>query len=387
MKRVGLDIGSTTVKAAIIGENNELLFGRYQRHFSDIRKTVSDIISEVGNEIQGERVLIAVTGSGGISVSKWLGIPFVQEVAAGTDAIRALAPQTDVAIELGGEDAKITYLTGGLEQRMNGSCAGGTGAFIDQMAALLNTDASGLNELAKKHTTIYPIASRCGVFAKSDIQPLINEGAKKSDVAASVFQSVVNQTISGLACGKPIRGNVAFIGGPLHKLSELRQRFIETLNLQPENIIFPENANLFVAIGCALSEETCELDIDALVKSVSVLGDNQLREVERLAPLFKNEDELEQFRVRHAKSIIPTANINSHIGACYLGIDAGSTTTKAVLLNKDAEILYSHYAGNQGDPLKSVIGILKEIYGQLPDNAYIAKTCTTGYGEIGRAHV
>ncbi len=381
MKRVGLDIGSTTVKAAIIGENNELLFGRYQRHFSDIRKTVSDIISEVGNEIQGERVLIAVTGSGGISVSKWLGIPFVQEVAAGTDAIRALAPQTDVAIELGGEDAKITYLTGGLEQRMNGSCAGGTGAFIDQMAALLNTDASGLNELAKKHTTIYPIASRCGVFAKSDIQPLINEGAKKSDVAASVFQSVVNQTISGLACGKPIRGNVAFIGGPLHKLSELRQRFIETLNLLPENIIFPENANLFVAIGCALSEETCELDIDALVKSVSVLGDNQLREVERLAPLFKNEDELEQFRVRHAKSIIPTANINSHIGACYLGIDAGSTTTKAVLLNKDAEILYSHYAGNQGDPLKSVIGILKEIYGQLPDNAYIAKTCTTGYGE------
>lgn len=381
MKRVGLDIGSTTVKAAIVGENNELLFGRYQRHFSDIRKTVSDIISEVGNEIKGERVLIAVTGSGGISVSKWLGIPFVQEVAAGTDAIRALAPQTDVAIELGGEDAKITYLTGGLEQRMNGSCAGGTGAFIDQMAALLNTDAKGLNDLAKKHTTIYPIASRCGVFAKSDIQPLINEGAKKSDVAASVFQSVVNQTISGLACGKPIRGNVAFLGGPLHHLSELRQRFIETLNLQPENIIFPENAQLFVAIGCALSEETCELDIDALVQSVSVLGENQLREVERLAPLFKSEDELEQFRARHAKSIIPTADINSHSGACYLGIDAGSTTTKAVLLNKNAEILYSHYAGNQGDPLKSVIGILKEIYGQLPENAYIAKTCTTGYGE------
>ncbi len=381
MKRVGLDIGSTTVKAAIVGENNELLFGRYQRHYSDIRKTVADIIAEVGNEIKGERVMIAVTGSGGISVSKWLGIPFVQEVAAGTDAIKAFAPQTDVAIELGGEDAKITYLTGGLEQRMNGSCAGGTGAFIDQMAALLNTDASGLNELAKKHTTIYPIASRCGVFAKSDIQPLINEGAKKSDVAASVFQSVVNQTISGLACGKPIRGNVAFLGGPLHHLSELRQRFIETLNLQPENIIFPENANLFVAIGCALSEETCELDIDKLVQSVSVLGDNQLREVERLAPLFKNEDELADFHARHAKSIIPTADINFHSGACYLGIDAGSTTTKAVLLNKNAEILYSHYAGNQGDPLKSVIGILKEIYAQLPESAYIAKTCATGYGE------
>lgn len=381
MKRVGLDIGSTTVKAAIVGENNELLFGRYQRHFSDIRKTVSDIISEVGREIPGERVMIAVTGSGGISVSKWLGIPFVQEVAAGTDAIRTFAPQTDVAIELGGEDAKITYLTGGLEQRMNGSCAGGTGAFIDQMAALLNTDAKGLNELAKKHTTIYPIASRCGVFAKSDIQPLINEGAKKSDVAASVFQSVVNQTISGLACGKPIRGNVAFLGGPLHHLSELRQRFIETLELKPENIIFPENANLFVAIGCALSEETCEIDIDELVKNVSALGENQLREVERLSPLFKDEAELEQFRERHRKSVIPTADINAHSGACYLGIDAGSTTTKAVLLNKNAEILYSHYAGNQGDPLKSVIGILKEIYEKLPENAYIAKTCTTGYGE------
>ncbi|MCM1164455.1 MAG: 2-hydroxyacyl-CoA dehydratase [Lachnospiraceae bacterium] len=381
MKRVGLDIGSTTVKAAIIDENNKLLFGRYQRHFSDIRKTVSDIVAEVGSEINGERVMIAVTGSGGISVSKWLGIPFVQEVAAGTEAIKALAPQTDVAIELGGEDAKITYLTGGLEQRMNGSCAGGTGAFIDQMAALLNTDASGLNELAKSHTTIYPIASRCGVFAKSDIQPLINEGAKKSDVAASVFQSVVNQTISGLACGKPIRGNVAFLGGPLHHLSELRQRFIETLNLQPENIIFPENANLFVAIGCALSEETCEIDIDELVRSVSVLGDNQLREVERLAPLFKNESDLEQFRARHAKAIIPTADINSQTGACYLGIDAGSTTTKAVLLNKNAEILYSHYDNNHGDPLKSVIGILKEIYSQLPENAYIAKSCTTGYGE------
>ena len=381
MKRVGLDIGSTTVKVAVLGENDELLFSRYQRHFSDIRKTVADIISEVSDSVSGDRVEIAVTGSGGISVSKWLEIPFVQEVAAGTTAIRALIPQTDVAIELGGEDAKITYLTGGLEQRMNGSCAGGTGAFIDQMAALLNTDASGLNELAKKYETIYPIASRCGVFAKSDIQPLINEGAKKSDVAASVFQSVVNQTISGLACGKPIRGNVAFLGGPLHHLSELRGRFIETLGLDDEHIVFPENAQLFVAIGCALSDEASEIDFGELLKKCQNLGENQLREVERLEPLFADEKALEEFRARHARAVIPTADISSHTGACYLGIDAGSTTTKAVLLDKDARILYSHYAGNQGDPLKSVIGILKEIYGQLPEGAYIAKACATGYGE------
>lgn len=381
MKRVGLDIGSTTVKAAVLDEGNKILFSRYQRHFSDIRKTVADIVTEVSESVSGERVLIAVTGSGGISVSKWLGIPFVQEVAAGTTAIKELIPNTDVAIELGGEDAKITYLTGGLEQRMNGSCAGGTGAFIDQMAALLNTDASGLNELAKNHTTIYPIASRCGVFAKSDIQPLINEGAKKSDVAASVFQSVVNQTISGLACGKPIRGYVAFLGGPLHHLSELRQRFIETLNLDEEHTVFPENARLFVAIGCALSEEVTEVEFDELMEKCKNLGGNQLREVERLEPLFKNEEELSEFRTRHARDIIPVADIAAHKGACYLGIDAGSTTTKAVLLNKKAEILYSHYAGNMGDPLKSVIAILKEIYGLLPEGAYIAKACTTGYGE------
>ncbi len=381
MKRVGLDIGSTTVKAAVLGEDGELLYNQYRRHFSDIRKTVCDIISEVGETLKGERVLIAVTGSGGISVSKWLGIPFVQEVAAGTNAIRELIPETDVAIELGGEDAKITYLTGGLEQRMNGSCAGGTGAFIDQMAALLNTDIGGLNELSKEHTTIYPIASRCGVFAKSDIQPLLNDGAKRSDVAASVFQSVVNQTISGLACGKPIRGNVAFLGGPLHYLSELRQRFIETLGLTPEHIIFPENANLFVAMGCALSDETAEADIDELVKRSSALGGSQLREVERLAPLFTDEKELLAFRERHAKAIIPTADIAKHRGACYLGVDAGSTTTKAVLLNKNAEIIYSYYSGNGGDPLKSVIGILRDIYSKLPEGAYIAKACATGYGE------
>ncbi len=381
MKRVGLDIGSTTVKVAVLGENDNLIYSQYKRHFSDIRKTVSDIISEVGKQLTGENVDVAVTGSGGISVSKWLGIPFVQEVAAGTNAIKKLIPRTDVAIELGGEDAKITYLTGGLEQRMNGSCAGGTGAFIDQMAALLNTDITGLNELAKEHETIYPIASRCGVFAKSDIQPLLNDGAKRSDVAASVFQSVVNQTISGLACGKPIRGNVAFLGGPLHYLSELRQRFIETLDLKPEQVIFPENANLFVAMGCALSDECAECGADELVRKAGNLSENELHEVARLDPLFKNEKELEEFNKRHSQSVIPVSDIGGYKGACYLGIDAGSTTTKAVLLNDKSEIIYSYYSGNGGDPLKSVIGILKEIYSVLPDGAYIAKACTTGYGE------
>ena len=381
MKRAGLDIGSTTVKAAVIGENDELLYSQYRRHFSDIRKTVFDIISELGEHFKGERMMIAVTGSGGISVSKWLGIPFVQEVAAGTNAIKKLIPRTDVAIELGGEDAKITYLTGGLEQRMNGSCAGGTGAFIDQMAALLNTDIGGLNELAKEHTTIYPIASRCGVFAKSDIQPLLNDGAKRSDVAASVFQSVVNQTISGLACGKPIRGNVAFLGGPLHYLSELRARFIETLNLKDDQIIFPENANLFVAMGCAFSDETAEADLDELVKKAGSLGTADMREVERLAPLFKDAAELEAFKARHAKAVIPTADIAKHKGACYLGVDAGSTTTKLALIDEDGALLWSFYANNQGSPVQTAMHAMRLLGEQLPPGAEIARSCSTGYGE------
>ena len=258
MFHIGLDVGSTTVKIVILDENGEIVHKKYQRHYSDIKKTLAEVLSEGIDKIGEGGATVAVTGSGGINVAKWLDIPFVQEVTAGAVAIEKLIPQTDVAIELGGEDAKITYLKGGIEQRMNGTCAGGTGAFIDQMAALLNTDITGLNELAKKAETIYPIASRCGVFAKSDIQPLLNDGAKKSDVAASVFQSVVNQTISGLACGKPIRGKVAFLGGPLHYLSELRKRFIVTLNLKDDEIIFPDDANLFVATGAALSDETAE---------------------------------------------------------------------------------------------------------------------------------
>ncbi len=381
MLHIGLDVGSTTVKIAVLDGENQLQYKKYQRHYSDIKKTLAEVLGEGLDKTGADEFTIAVTGSGGISAAKWLDIPFVQEVSAGTTAIQTLIPETDVAIELGGEDAKITYLRGGIEQRMNGSCAGGTGAFIDQMAALLNTDIGGLNELAKDYETIYPIASRCGVFAKSDIQPLLNDGAKKSDVAASIFQSVVNQTISGLACGKPIRGKVAFLGGPLHYLSELRARFIETLNLSDEDVIFPPDANLFVAAGAALSENRAVVRAEELRKKIAALGSVTVHEVERLAPLFRDEADKNAFLERHNRCVIPTGELSAYQGKCYLGIDAGSTTTKACLIGENAEILYSHYNNNLGDPLKSVIGILKEIYALLPEGAVIAKATATGYGE------
>ncbi len=381
MLHIGLDVGSTTVKIAVLDDNNNAVYKNYQRHYSDIKKTIAEVLGGCLDTVADKTATVAVTGSGGISVSNWLGIPFVQEVSAGTNAIEKFIPQTDVAIELGGEDAKITYLTGGIEQRMNGTCAGGTGAFIDQMAALLNTDITGLNELAKDYTTIYPIASRCGVFAKSDIQPLLNDGARKSDVAASIFQSVVNQTISGLACGKPIRGHVAFLGGPLHYLSELRKRFIETLELDDEHIVFPPDANLFVAMGAALADNRGVIDTAELKNSLATLSTVEVHEVERLAPLFANEEEKKAFAERHAKAVIPVKDLSKHEGKCYLGVDAGSTTTKAVLIDENGEILYSHYGNNMGDPLKSVIGILKDIYSKLPEKAYIAKSTATGYGE------
>lgn len=381
MLHIGLDVGSTTVKIVILDDELKTVHKKYQRHYSDIKKTLAEVLLEGIDKINEDTATVAVTGSGGINVAKWLGIPFVQEVTAGAVAIEKLIPQTDVAIELGGEDAKITYLKGGIEQRMNGSCAGGTGAFIDQMSALLNTDITGLNELAKEAETIYPIASRCGVFAKSDIQPLLNDGAKKSDVAASVFQSVVNQTISGLACGKPIRGKVAFLGGPLHYLSELRKRFIVTLNLKDDEIIFPDDANLFVATGAALSDSRGEVSIAELKEHIAHLSQIETHEVERLAPLFKDREDKKAFMERHAKAKIGTADLASHKGKCYLGVDAGSTTTKACLINEKGEILYSYYNNNMGDPLKSVIGILKEIYSLMPKDAYIAKSTATGYGE------
>lgn len=376
MFRIGLDIGSTTIKTAVLDENDALVHSSYERHNSDVRATLYSVLKTLLKTY--DKFSITVTGSGGISISEWLGIPFVQEVIAGVEAVKRLIPETDVAIELGGEDAKITYLKDGVDQRMNGTCAGGTGAFIDQMAILLNTDASGLNELAKDATIIYPIASRCGVFAKSDIQPLINDGAKKSDIAASVFQSVVNQTISGLACGKPIRGNVAFLGGPLHFLSELGKRFIVTL--QPQKAIFPENSQVFNAIGAALKSEKIFTSAELLDKleKVKNVGDG---EVTRLDPLFESKDELTEFRLRHSKVSIPFADINLHSGAAFLGIDAGSTTTKVALIDADGGLLYSWYGSNSGDPLASVTDVVKQIYDLLPPDAYIGYGTITGYGE------
>jgi predicted CoA-substrate-specific enzyme activase len=378
---IGLDVGSTTIKTAVLDENNNLLFSLYQRHYSDIKKTLTDVLSEALKRF--DTFSIMVTGSGGIAVSRWLDIPFIQEVVAGVKAIEVFAPQTDVAIELGGEDAKITYFSNGnVEQRMNGTCAGGTGAFLDQMATLLNTEVGGLNDLAKQATTIYPIASRCGVFAKSDIQPLLNDGAPREDLAASVFQSVVNQTISGLACGMPIRGKVAFLGGPLHFLSELRERFIQTLKLKDDEIIVPDNSEIFNAIGAALSAPENSLRTKSQIEAkLKALADIEEPEILRLPPLFSSEEELLNFRKRHSRASVPLADIEEAQGPLFLGLDAGSTTTKAALIDSDYSIVYSWYGSNGGNPLKSVIKILKEIYSRLPDAAYIAYSCVTGYGE------
>ncbi len=374
--KIGLDVGSTTIKTAVLNEEGTLLYSSYDRHYSDIKSTIYSVLLRATDAY--DAFTLAVTGSGGISVSTWLDIPFIQEVMAGVEAIRKYVPQTDVAIELGGEDAKITYLTGGVEQRMNGTCAGGTGAFIDQMSSLIGTDAKGLNELAKKYKTIYPIASRCGVFAKSDIQPLINDGAQKEDIAASVFQSVVNQTISGLACGKPIKGHVAFLGGPLHFLSELGARFVDTLH--PEEAIFPENAEVFNAMGAALSS-TKKFTREEIRNGLERLKTLESREIQRLQPLFNTAEELKLFRERHSSKVIPSADIKTHVGPAFLGVDAGSTTTKAVLINKKGELLYSWYGSNAGDPLRTISGILGEIYSLLPVDAYIGYSCCTGYGE------
>ena len=387
--RVGLDVGSTTVKIVILDEKDNILYSKYQRHYSDIRKTIYDVLTEAFSKYEACEASVNVTGSGGMLVAKWLDLPFVQEVVASTEAVERLIPETSVVIELGGEDAKIIYLENPVEQRMNGTCAGGTGAFIDQMAILLKTDASGLNELAKKHTTIYPIAARCGVFAKTDIQPLLNEGAAKEDIAASVFQSVVNQTISGLACGRRITGNVAFLGGPLNYLSELRRRFIETLELRDEEVIFPVNSHLFVALGAAYASE-CRNRADGLRK-IYRLSDIRAKlpeiltvesdEIGRLQPLFQNDEELEAFRKRHSAAKAPRGDIREYQGNCYLGIDAGSTTTKAVVIGENDEILYSWYASNFGSPFHSALKILNDIYRLLPEHAKIAFSAVTGYGE------
>lgn len=380
---VGFDVGSTTVKIAVLDEGNRLVYQEYQRHFANIKETISAVIERAyENVLKDQSCTIHVTGSGGLLVSKWLKIPFVQEVIACTKTVEVLIPQTDVAIELGGEDAKITYFGSSIEQRMNGTCAGGTGAFIDQMAMLLMTDASGLDQLAEKATTIYPIAARCGVFAKTDIQPLLNEGAHREDIAASIFQSVVNQTIAGLACGKPIRGNIAFLGGPLYFLPQLRHRFIETLHLSPEHIIVPENSQLFVAMGAALCSANSRVHpFNEVFESAKHMENEADHEVHRLEPLFANESEYFDFVQRHEKAQVARGDLTETVGPVFVGIDAGSTTTKAVVMGAAQEILYTYYGSNEGSPLDKVRSILTEIYDVLPPDAYIARSCVTGYGE------
>ncbi len=381
INRIGIDIGSTTVKIAILGPDNEILFSDYRRHFANIQKTLCDIIEDAVDKLGDITAGTVITGSGGLSISSHLNTEFVQEVVAVATSLQHYAPQTDVAIELGGEDAKIIYFTGGIEQRMNGICAGGTGSFIDQMATLLKTDAMGLNEYAKNYKAIYPIAARCGVFAKSDIQPLINEGATREDLSASIFQAVVNQTISGLACGKPIRGNVAFLGGPLYFLTELRAAFIRTLNLSDDAVIFPENPHLFAAIGSAMNYKN--QGVHTLSSLQKMLSDkiNFEFEVARMEPLFENEQAYRKFTERHSLHNVKKGDIKNYNGNCFLGIDAGSTTTKAALIGEDGSLLYSFYSNNNGSPLKTTIKAIKEIKQILPDDVKIAYSCSTGYGE------
>ena len=380
-KKLGIDIGSTTVKVSIIEDGGKLLFADYKRHFANIQETLADLLREGEEKLGALTVEPVITGSGGLTLSKHLGIPFVQEVVAVATSLKDYAPQTDVAIELGGEDAKIIYFTGGIDQRMNGICAGGTGSFIDQMASLLQTDASGLNEYAKNYKAIYPIAARCGVFAKTDIQPLINEGATKEDLSASIFQAVVNQTISGLACGKPIRGNVAFLGGPLHFLPELRAAFIRTLNLGTDQIIAPDHSHLFAAIGAAMnSDPKTTASLHALIERLSH-GIKMDFEVKRMEPLFTDEADYEKFRTRHASHDVKKGNLATYEGNCYLGIDAGSTTTKVALVGEDGSLLYRFYSNNNGSPLATAIRAMQEIHDQLPEKAQIAYSCSTGYGE------
>ena len=378
---LGIDIGSTTVKIAILNENNEIIFSDYQRHFANIQETLRDIIIKAYEELGEIKVSPVITGSGGLTLSKVLNIPFVQEVVAVATSLKTFAPQTDVAIELGGEDAKIIYFTGGIDQRMNGTCAGGTGSFIDQMASLLNTDASGLNEYAKNYKAIYPIAARCGVFAKSDIQPLINDGATKPDLSVSIFQAVVNQTISGLACGKPIRGHVAFLGGPLHFLSELRECFIRTLKLTDETAIVPENSHLFAAAGSAMNaKEENAISLGTLSETLKTPVQLEF-EVTRLDPLFNTEKEYNEFLDAHAKKNVKRGDFSTYEGDLFLGIDAGSTTTKIAVIGEDGSLLHSFYSNNNGSPLKTSLRAIKDIYSMMPPKAKIVRACSTGYGE------
>jgi len=378
---MGIDIGSTTLKVVVLNEEQDIIFGKYVRHYANIPLTLETVLGEALEAVGDLEVAINMTGSAGMGLTGCLGVGFVQEVVATTKILKAKFPEVDAAIELGGEDAKIIYLTNGVEQRMNGTCAGGTGAFIDQMASLLQTDATGLNELAKNHKEIYPIAARCGVFAKTDVQPLLNEGVSKEDVAVSILQAVVVQTISGLSCGRPIRGNIAFLGGPLHFLPELRNRFIETLDLLPGQVIFPENSQLFIAMGAAITAAGEPLSLSEFLKRVKGSDTSRVEDLTRLPALFKNEPERTAFKARHSLETVAREDLSQYMGNAFLGIDAGSTTTKVALIGEAGQLLYSHYGSNEGSPLHSTLKVLKDLYKKIPPTVKIAQSAVTGYGE------
>ncbi len=385
---VGIDIGSTTVKLAVLDDEDTLLYSKYGRHYSDLWSTLLKLINELCDAVGDVPAYVSVTGSGGLSISQSLGLPFVQEVIAGTKAIERYMPDVKTIIELGGEDAKLTFLDGGADQRMNGICAGGTGAFIDQMAALLKTDAAGLNDLAENSETYYPIAARCGVFAKTDIQALLNDGARKEDIAASIFQAVVYQTIGGLACGRKIQGKVALLGGPLHFLPQLRLKFQEILGLGSNEMIVPNNAAVYVAIGAALLARKRRItNPDDKLLSIKHLSEkvkssqNNVNSSSHLEPLFVSEEAYRLFQARHARHQVKREPLMAHRGKCFLGLDVGSTTIKAALVDKEGALLYTYYGNNDGSPLHAAAKMLKDVYVHLPAQAEIAYSAVTGYGE------
>ncbi len=379
--RIGIDIGSTTVKVVVLDEQNKLLFRSYERHYSKTRERACETLKSISGQLSGQRVKLVITGSAGLGVAKAAGLDFVQEVYATAAAVNTYIPDTDAVIELGGEDAKIIYFDNGIEQRMNGTCAGGTGAFIDQMAALLDTDAGGLNELAADHETIYPIASRCGVFAKSDIQPILNQGGRKEDVAASIFQAVVDQTVAGLTQGRELKGKIVFLGGPLHFLMGLRQRFVETLKLDGEHAVFPEDGDCFAAMGAAL----CATDYEPVPFEDALKRLEESRETntsaDTMPPLFDTQEEYDAFLARHNASRPPEADIHTYAGPAWLGMDAGSTTTKLALITADGGLLYTYYHSNLGNPVSIVLEQLKKIYELCGDRIQIKGAAVTGYGE------
>ncbi len=377
-KLLGIDVGSTTVKVCVLGEQGEVLYSSYVRHYSRVKECVLKELENI--RPYGEVFRACVTGSAGLGLAQRGGISFVQEVQAAYGAIRALHPDADVAVELGGEDAKIIFVTGGAEQRMNGSCAGGTGAFIDQMATLLDVSVDEMDALSLQAERVYPIASRCGVFAKSDIQPLLNQGAKKSDIAASIFRAVVDQTVSGLAQGRRIKGKVLFLGGPLYFLKGLRKAFKETLGLDDEHAVFPDNAPCFMSIGAAMyAKSVKEEALETIEARLSASGDGANIAVGQ--PLFSSKEEYNEFIKRHSKSDLPFRDIRSYEGEAYLGIDSGSTTTKLMLITPENEILWSHYQSNNGQPLDIVVNQLRELYFLTKDKIVIRGACVTGYGE------